>query len=143
MTARKSTGGPGVLLPWERRTAWLGRLGSRRRLGGLLLVLAAVGLAALAYRVADRRARVRSTRAAIAEVQRAVSAFRAEVGRCPRSTVELVHPPKAGAKYLNEIPSDGWGRELYVRCPSRLDPSSAEVISPGPSGSLSLDDNIL
>ena len=140
---RKKRSGPSVVLPWERRGAWLGGLGSARRFRGLLLAAGALGCAGGALNIADHRARVRATRAGIAEVQRAVAAFRAEVGRCPRSSVELVHPPKAGAKYLDEIPSDGWGHELYVRCPGRGDPSGAEVISAGPSGSLLQDDNIL
>jgi hypothetical protein len=130
-------------LPWERQRAWLSELLSGRRWRSVLLTLALVLLGVLALQVADRRARVRTTRAGIADVQRAVSAFRAEMGRCPRSTTELVHPPRAGARYLLEVPSDGWGRELYVRCPSPLDPNAAEVVSAGPSGSFGDDDNIL
>lgn len=143
MNVSRKRNGRAVLLPWERQRAWLSGLFSARRFGPLLLLLLIGGFAAWSLQVADRRARVRTTRAAIAQVQRAVSSFRAEIGRCPRSTVELVHPPKAGARYLMEIPSDGWERELYVRCPGRNDPDSAEVISAGPSGSFLIDDNIL
>jgi hypothetical protein len=132
-----------LLLPWERQGAWLSQLLSARRwrslLGSLLLALLVVA----ALQVADRRSRLRATRASIAEVQRAVTAFRAEMGRCPRSTTELVHPPRVGARYLLEAPIDGWGRELYVRCPAPYDPSAAEVISAGPSGLFSENDNIL
>jgi hypothetical protein len=132
-----------VLLPWERRRAWFSELRSGRR----WRVVSGVALLALfvwsAWQVADRRARVRTTRASIAEVQRAVAAFRAEMGRCPRSKTELVHPPRSGAHYLDEIPSDGWGRELLIRCPSARDPAAAEVISAGPSGSFSSDDQIM
>lgn len=132
-----------VLLPWERRRAWLSSLLTLRRWRGFLLfALFALGGAA-AWKAADRRARVRITRVSIAEVQRAVSAFRAEMGRCPRSKAELVHPPRGGAHYLSEVPADGWGHELYVRCPSPHDPNRAEVVSAGPSGSFSVDDNIL
>ena len=84
----------------------------------------------------------RTTRAAIAEVQRAVAAFRAETGRCPRSTVELVHPPRAAAHYLSELPTDGWGQPLHVQCPGWSNPDAAEVVSAGPSGSLWRGDNI-
>jgi len=69
--------------------------------------------------------------------------FRAEVGRCPHSTVELVHPPRAAAQYLTEVPSDGWGRPLHVRCPGRLPGDPADVVSGGPSGSFSIDDSIM
>jgi len=86
---------------------------------------------------------VRSTRAGIAEVKRAVAAFRTELGRCPRSKTELAHPPRAGAQYLIDIPTDGWGNELLVRCPDPHDPGAVEVISAGPSGSFSEDDHVL
>jgi hypothetical protein len=132
-----------VLLPWERRSALLGDLLTGRRWRSLALSALLLGLVVAAFRVADRRTKIRSTRAAIAEVQRAVAAFRAELGRCPRSTTELVHPPRAAARYLSEMPTDGWGRELYVRCPAPHDPHAALVISAGPSGSFAEDDHVL
>ena len=132
-----------ILLPWERRRAWLTELSSGRRWRGVALGVLSASLVVLAYRVADRHGRIRSTRASIAQVQRAIAAFRAEMERCPRSKTELVHPPRAGAQYLTEIPTDGWGRELLVRCPSPTDPSGAEIISAGPSGSFSSDDQIM
>jgi len=140
--AGKSKQQSDVLLPWERRNAWLSELASGRRWRALLLVLGAAAVLLTLYQAARRRERVRLTRAAIAEVQRAVALFRAEVGRCPRSTVELVHPPRAAAQYLTVLPDDGWGRQLLVRCPGREDRNSAEVVSAGPSGSFSADDNI-
>jgi len=131
-----------VFLPWERKTVWFTDLISRRLWRTLMLAVVALIGIFLTWRVADHRARVRMTRAAIAEVQRAIVNFRAEIGRCPRSTVELVHPPRASAHYLNELPDDGWGRQLYVRCPDHRNSGSALVISAGPSGSFSRDDNI-
>jgi type II secretory pathway pseudopilin PulG len=131
-----------VRLPWERRSAWLSQLASGRRWRALLLALCLAAVMFGLYTAARRRERIRLTRAAIAEVQRAVAVFRAKVGRCPRSTVELVHPPRAAAQYLDVLPDDGWGRQLLVRCPGRVDRNSAEVISSGPSGSFSVDDNI-
>lgn len=139
---RNRRSGSALLLPWERRKAWLTRLFSLKRWRGLLLVSLFSLFIAGAWQVADRRERLRMTRASIADVQRAVAAFRAEMGRCPRSKTELVHPPRGGARYLTEVPSDAWGHELFVRCPSPHDPSSAEVVSAGPSGSFSVDDNI-
>jgi hypothetical protein len=138
---RRSSGA--LLLPWERKGAWLSQLSSARRWRGLLGSLALALLVLAALQSADRKSRIRATRAAIAEVQRAVTAFRAEMGRCPRSTTELVHPPRIGARYLLEAPTDGWGRDLYIRCPSPHDPTGAEVVSAGPSGSFSENDNIL
>lgn len=143
MSTRRKRSASTVLLPWERKRAWFAQLRSGRRWRGVIGSALLVLLVFAAFRVADGRSRVRSTRASIAEVQRAISAFRAEMGRCPRNKTELVHPPRAGASYLDDVPSDGWGRELFIRCPARRDPSSAEVISAGPSGSFSDDDNIL
>jgi hypothetical protein len=143
MTVRRKNMGPMILLPWERRRAFRAELFTGRRWGAALLLMLLLGFLVAAYQVGDRRARTRTTRAAIADTQRAIDAFRAEMERCPRSKTELVHPPRAGAQYLISIPTDGWGRELLVRCPSPTDPNGAEVISAGPSGSFSTDDNIL
>ena len=137
---RKSV--PSILLPWERRRAWLSDLRSVRRWRSLLFLGVVAACLSGAWNVADERARVRTTRSAIAEVKRAVAAFRAEMERCPKSKIELVHPPRAGASYLTEIPTDGWGRELLVRCPAPSEPTGAEVISAGPSGSFASDDNL-
>jgi type II secretory pathway pseudopilin PulG len=132
-----------IRLPWERESVWLAELLSGRRWWLLIASVLLAGFVVLAYRAADERARTRATRAAIAEAHRAVAAFVAELGRCPHSAVELVHPPKAGAHYLNELPVDGWGRPLYVRCPGEDPRHVAEVISAGPSGSFLLDDHVL
>lgn len=131
-----------VSLPWERRGALLRELvaGSRWKTA-LVAVLVAVA-AALVWRAAAQRAKVRETRVAISEVRRAIDAFRTDVGRCPRSMVELIHPPRAGRRYLRDMPRDGWDHPLWVRCPSRADPNEADVLSAGPSGSFFVDDNI-
>ncbi|MEY4578243.1 MAG: hypothetical protein RL701_2946 [Pseudomonadota bacterium] len=132
-----------ILLPWERKSAWLGDIALRRHGVLLLLSAAIIGMLSFAYRAADERARMRATRAAMADARRAVSAFVAELGRCPHSIVELLHPPKAGADYLTEVPVDGWGRRLYIRCPGQRPEDVAEVISAGPSGSFLADDHVL
>jgi hypothetical protein len=132
-----------VLLPWERRSARLGRIALSRYLVLTLGAAMLFGVVTLAYRAAEERARIRTTRAAIAEARRAVTAFVAELGRCPHSMVELLHPPKAGADYLTEVPLDGWGHKLYIRCPGSRPDEVAEVISAGPSGSFLKDDQIL
>ena len=143
MSSKRKRSGSSVLLPWERKRAFLSELRSGRRWRALLFSFGGVLLIVAAFRVGDQRARVRQTRAGIAEVQRAIAAFRAEMGRCPRSKTELLHPPRAGARYLDEVPNDGWGRELYIRCPSPFEANEAHVMSAGPSGSFADDDNIL
>lgn len=131
-----------VTLPWERRGNALRQLFAGSRLRGLIVMAVVLACAAGIYRVADTRSRERATRVSIHEVQRAIELFRAQVGRCPRSTTELVHPPRSRTRYLRALPKDGWGRTLWVRCPAQNDPDAADVISAGQSGSFFVDDNI-
>lgn len=141
MAWKKSIGG-GIALPWERRGAWLRQLLSGRR----WKVLLAIGVVALAVALvassAEHRQRVVDTRAAIGEIKRGVATFRADMGRCPQSLHELMHPPRSGRRYLRRVPVDGWGRAFFVRCPGRYDPDGIDVLSAGPSGSFLVDDNI-
>ncbi len=131
-----------VSLPWERRHSiwrqWVSRV---RWTTALALVVLIAGASAF-YQFTTHRLRQRETRVAITKVKRAVDHFRDDLGRCPRSTVELVHPPVAKARYLESMPADGWGRPLWVECPGYFDPDRADVISAGPSGSFFVDDNI-
>ena len=128
-------------LPWERRGGrWRGIVKDTRwqaLVGLVLLVVLMIGFA----RYARYRVRVRDTQVAIAQVKQAIDRFRADVGRCPRSDTELLHPPLSQKHYLDSIPKDGWGRPLSIRCPGYFE-QEAEVISAGPSGSLVKDDNI-
>jgi len=128
-------------LPWERRGGrWRGIVKDTRwqaLVGIALLVVLVIGFA----RYARYRIRVRDTQVAIAQVKQAIDRFRADVGRCPRSDTELLHPPLSQKHYLDSIPRDGWGRPLSIDCPGYFE-EEAEVISAGPSGSLLKDDNI-
>ena len=130
-----------VSLPWERRRGRLqGALRNTRwqaLLGLLVLVLFAIGFT----RYARHRVRIRNTQVAIAQVKQAIDRFRSDVGRCPRSDNELLHPPLSQKHYLDSIPRDGWGRALSIQCPGYFG-QEADVISAGPSGSFSKDDNI-
>lgn len=130
-----------VALPWERRGGrWRGAVSQTRwqaLLGTLVVALLLVGFA----RYVRHRIRVRDTEVAIAQVKRAIDRFRADVGRCPQSDVELLHPPLSHKHYLDIVPKDGWGRPLSIHCPGFFE-DEADVISAGPSGSLLEDDNI-
>jgi type II secretory pathway pseudopilin PulG len=130
-----------VSLPWERRGGrWRGALRNTRwqpLLGLVLLIVFAIGFT----RHARHRIRVRDTQVAIAQVKQAIDRFRADVGRCPRSQTELLHPPLSQKHYLDSMPKDGWGRPLSIQCPGYFE-EEAEVISAGPSGLLFKDDNI-
>jgi hypothetical protein len=92
-------------------------------------------------RYARHRVRVRNTEVAIEQVKQAIARFRADVGRCPSSEAELLHPPLAQKHYLDVIPRDGWERPLIIRCPGFFT-DEADVVSAGPSGSPLKDDNI-
>ena len=140
--ARQRRRGPSIALPWERRGAWIRELIAGRRWKMILLATLAVAALLLVARSADQRQRERETRAAISEIKRGIAAFRADLGRCPQSLHELLHPPRSGRRYLRHIPVDGWGRALWVRCPGRYDPDGADVVSAGPSGSYLEDDNL-
>ncbi len=140
--ARQRRFGRGVALPWERRGAWIRELLAGRRWKVLVSVAALAGVLLMVASSAEHRQRVQETRAAIAEIKRAVASFRADNGRCPHSLYELMHPPRSGTRYLRHTPVDGWGRAFWVRCPGRYDPDGVDVVSAGPSGSYLVDDNI-
>jgi type II secretory pathway pseudopilin PulG len=141
MLKQKRTG-RGIALPWERRSAWIRELLAGRRWKVLLLGAIVASVLVLVGAFAERRQRVRETRAAIGEIKRAIASFRADMGRCPHSLHELMHPPRSGRRYLRRVPVDGWNQAFWVRCPGRYDPDGADVISAGPSGTFLMDDNL-
>ncbi|MEM7433874.1 MAG: type II secretion system protein GspG [Myxococcota bacterium] len=130
-----------VSLPWERRrTRWSGIVRNPRWqaiIGTILLVI----LGASFLRYSRHKLRERDTVVAITQVKRAIARFRSDLGRCPISNEELVHPPRPQTHYIDEIPNDGWGRPLTIQCPGYFE-DEADVTSAGPSGSLLKDDNI-
>lgn len=140
--ARRRIQPSSIALPWERQTTRardvLGDGRWRRVVGVVVLVFAALTI----HRSIDTRRRVMATHEALDEVRRAVGRFRADMGRCPMTMNELVHPARRAARYLAEAPVDGWGRPLWVRCPGRYDPEGVDVVSAGPSGNFLVDDNI-
>lgn len=130
-----------ISLPWERRrTAFSSVLRNPRWQAIAVTAVVLVG-AVTFYRYAQHKLRVRDTVVAINQVERAIERFRTDMGRCPTSNEELLHPPRPQTHYIDEIPSDGWGRALAIRCPGHFE-DEAEVTSAGPSGSLLKDDNI-
>jgi len=130
-----------ISLPWERRGGrWRGPLSNPRwqaLLGLALIVVVAAGF----IRYSRHRIRARNTEVAIAQLKQAIDRFRTDMGRCPSSNAELLHPPRSQKHYLDAMPKDGWGRPLAIRCPGYFE-EEADVISAGPSGSLLQDDNI-
>lgn len=130
-----------VALPWERRGGPWRTAVSQTRWQALLGLLVVALLLFAFGRYVRHQVRVRNTEAAIARVKQAIDHFRTDVGRCPRSEAELLHPPLPHKHYLDAMPRDGWGQALAIRCPGFFE-DDADVISAGPSGSLLEDDNI-
>ena len=131
-----------LALPWERQGSRLRELFSSGRWRLAVAIVIASGIVWGIWGSVAERERVRRTHEVIAETRRALSQFREDVGRCPHTIRELVHPTRAGTRYLRDEPSDGWGRPLWVRCPGRYDPDGVDVVSAGPSGSFLVDDNV-
>ena len=139
--ARKGSRKDRIALPWERRGGRVRGVLSNTRWQALLGTALMIDLVLGFARYAEGRVRSRNTRVAIDQVKEAVDQFRADVGRCPESNTELLHPPISQKHYLTSVPTDGWGRPLHIRCPGHFE-DEADVISAGPSGSLLKDDNI-
>ena len=139
-TKRRASGN--VTLPWEPRTGLIRDVLSGRRIRlvpiALLVLLLFYGIVVSAL----QREAIADTRDTIDTVHRAIAHFRADMGRCPSSMHELVHPPRTGAHYLEEAPIDAWGHALWVRCPGRYDSDGDDVLSAGPSGNFLIDDNV-
>ena len=131
MARRRPT--TGIALPWENRGATIRRVLAGSRSRTLLAVIAVVASVFVTYERSMARRMSRETRRSAAEVEQAVLRFRGEIGRCPRSLDELLHPPRAGARYLRVPPTDGHGRTFTVRCPGIDDPDGVEVVSSTPS----------
>ena len=132
----------GISLPWENpRQKWRAIL-ARRRKKFLIVCCLVLPPAWVILRAAENRERIRMTRIAISQVRTAIAEFEEEFGRCPRSKVELVHPPRTAVRFLWEMPKDGWERDLWIECPSRHDPQLADVVSAGTSGSFFVDGHI-
>ena len=142
MAKKKTKSSTRLSLPWERADSILYAVVSGRRVWPLLLMTTATLVLALAYWVENQRGNLLSTRATLAEVERATHAVVHGIGRCPHSTEELVHPPKSGTRYLAFAPVDAWGNPLRLSC-ALGEQSVIEVMSAGPSGSFLTDDNVM
>lgn len=121
------------MIPWERHGVLLDIVRAAR-LHKVLVLVAVLGALVWVFRHDAERARLRETRASIAELGRAVSRFRADHGRCPRGLRELVRPPSGSEHYVAEVPRDGWGHAFALVCPGRRSPDLADVRSRGPDG---------
>lgn len=118
-----------IFFPWERTAPLLRGLGlSRARpfvaAFGMLILLTLLGLRG------RRDVGIRTTRATIGIVARAVDAYRADhEAACPQELASL----KAQG-YMSIDPVDAWGRPLRILCPGFSHPESYDLMSDGPDG---------
>jgi general secretion pathway protein G len=120
-----------IFFPWERGGGFWRRTGlSRARpfAAGLLMIVLLVILGARERNDVG----VRSTRATMSVVHRALESYRADNGRkCPGSLDELKQKG-----YLATDPVDAWGRPLRLTCPGRKDAEGYDLLSDGPDGEI-------
>jgi general secretion pathway protein G len=127
--ARRRTRERTIFLPWERQGSLLRRLGLSRVRPFLGLLFGVLLLGALWAREQHRTAS-RATRATLLVARRAVDAYRADKGECPRSGLEGV----VAAGYLPSLPRDAWGHPIRLTCPSRRAGGAYDLSSDGPDG---------
>ena len=126
----------------------LGKKGHRRRkLGPLAYKIRAISiLVAVMLFVGwstgwmNNKQRVRQAQLDISRIVHAARLFRADYGRCPQNLEELITPPE-GAPYLRPL-KDPWGKPYVLRCPSIISSEDVDVISLGPDGEQSGEDNV-
>lgn len=127
-----------MVLGDKRRRRSLGKLG--RRLRWVVIALVAAGCVGWSLETMEEETRVRQARVDISRIGHAARLFRADFGRCPLGVDELVTPPE-GSAYMGEA-RDPWGRKYRLMCPARLDPGGVDVVSGGPDGDNTSNDNI-
>ena len=119
----------------------------------LLLVLVILGvLAAIVVpKFAGRteQARVTAAMTQIASFSTALDAFEVDNGYYPKGRnglLELVQPPRDAKNwhgpYLKDLPKDPWGFDYVYECPGRHNVGSYDIMSVGPDGRASGDDDI-
>ncbi len=118
----------------------------------LLVLVILATLAAIVYpKLAGRSEQARTTAAAtqISSFSTALDAFEVDNGYYPKGKaglMDLVQQPRDAQNwrgpYLKELPKDPWGNEYSYECPGRMNPTSYDLISPGPDAKIGSDDDI-
>ena len=119
----------------------------------LLLVLVILGILAaiVVPKFSGRTEQARQTAAQtqIANFSTALDNFEVDNGYYPKGKaglMDLVQQPRDAQNwrgpYLKELPKDPWGNEYSYECPVRMNPTSYDLISPGPDGKIGSEDDI-
>ena len=127
-----------MVLGEKRRRHPLGKVG--RRIRWIVIAIVVAGCVSWSLGSVDEKTRIRQALVDISRISHATRLFRADFGRCPAGVEELTDPPE-GASYMGVI-KDPWGRSYRLTCPARLDPGGVDVVSGGPDGETTGDDNI-
>ena len=119
----------------------------------LLLVLVILGiLAAIVvpkFSGRTEQAQFTAAQTQISSFSTALDAFEIDNGSYPRGRNglnDLVVPPRDAqgwrGPYMKEIPLDPWKSEYVYECPGKHNPSSYDLMSPGPDKRPNTDDDI-
>ncbi len=118
----------------------------------LLVLVILATLAAIVYpKLAGRSEQARTTAAAtqISSFSTALDAFEVDNGYYPKGKaglMDLVQQPRDAQNwrgpYLKDLPKDPWGNDYSYECPGRMNPTSYDLVSPGPDGKLGSEDDI-
>jgi general secretion pathway protein G len=118
----------------------------------LLVLVILATLAAIVYpKLAGRseQARVTAAQTQISSFSTALDAFEVDNGYYPRGKaglLDLVQPPRDAASwkgpYVKEIPKDPWGNDYVYESPGRYNPTSYDLLSPGPDAKSGSEDDI-
>jgi hypothetical protein len=123
----------------DRRPGALGRWG--RRMKWALFALGIASCAGFSMSSLGEEMRVRQAELDVSRIGHAARLFRADFGRCPTGISELTVPPEGRTPYVRAV-NDPWERPYRITCPARLDPAEVDVVSGGPDGDRTGDDNI-
>ena len=111
-----------------------------RRVRGFSIFIAVVLFVGWSTGWMNNRRRVRQAQLDISRIAHAARLFRADFSRCPHNVAELVSPPE-GSPYLRPF-NDPWGKPYVLQCPSLVDSEDVDVLSLGPDGEASSEDNV-
>jgi hypothetical protein len=123
----------------DKRPRALGRWG--KRLKWVFVAFGVASCAGASMRSLDTEMRVRQAELDVSRIGHAARLFRADFGRCPAGISELAAPPEGRTPYVRSA-KDPWERPYRIACPARLDPAQVDVISGGPDGDKTGEDNI-
>ncbi len=112
----------------------------------LVVIIIAVMAALVMPRLGGRSEQAKQARAKadIANISVAIGLYELDMGAYPSSLEAMVSNAGGGAgwngPYLDEVPTDPWGRAYQYKAPGQHNPSKFDLSSPGKDGIESEDD---